>query len=169
MDESMDVDQETIDDCEQTSSSSGFLLWDCPVENCICQYRRYYDLQYHLDTGKHILKGVKMPLLDKAKTMFKTLTENDIQRTPITLQNFNIIQNINGISTVVLSKGWALPLPKTNTRFTELQKEYLIDAYNNGEETGFKSNPETLSLVMNIHIKSKIVFSFFTGNAVHQG
>jgi hypothetical protein len=39
-----------------------------------------------------------MPLLDKAKSMFKNLLESDTQRTPITLEN------TNGRSTVVLSK-----------------------------------------------------------------
>ncbi|CAF1372488.1 unnamed protein product [Rotaria sordida] len=87
-----------------------------------------------------------MVLLDKVKTMYKSLTENDNQRTPITLQNFNIVQNISEQSTVTLSKGWALSLPKTKTRFTDKQKKYLVDAYNDGEETRFKSKPETLSL-----------------------
>jgi len=65
-------------------------LWDCPAEDSI--------RQYHLNKGKHIAKGMIMPLLDKAKSMFKNLLESDTQRTPITLQN------TNGISTVVLSK-----------------------------------------------------------------
>jgi hypothetical protein len=66
------------------------LLWDSPVEDSICQY--------HLNKNKHIAKGVTMPLLDKAKSMFKNLLESDTQRTPITLEN------TNGRSTVVLSK-----------------------------------------------------------------
>ncbi|CAF5157176.1 unnamed protein product [Rotaria magnacalcarata] len=79
-----------------------------------------------------------MLLLDQAKTMFKSLTENDTHRSSVTLQNFNIIQDVNDKITNILSKGWALSLSKTNTRFTELQKKYLNDACIKGEETGFK-------------------------------
>ncbi|CAF5170585.1 unnamed protein product, partial [Rotaria magnacalcarata] len=79
-----------------------------------------------------------MLLLDQAKTMFKSLTENDTHRSSITLQNFNTIQDVNDKITNILSKGWALSLSKTNTRFTELQKKYLNDACIKGEETGFK-------------------------------
>ncbi|CAF4688789.1 unnamed protein product [Rotaria sp. Silwood1] len=142
VDESRDFDPETTDDFSATCRPSGFLFWDCPVEGCIQQYRRYYDLQCHLDKGKHIVKGAKTPLLDKANSMFKNLLENNAQRVPITLQNFNSVQNINRMSTVVLPKGWVLLLPKTKERFIELQKKYLIDVYNNGEETGFKSTTE---------------------------
>ncbi|CAF1589072.1 unnamed protein product [Rotaria magnacalcarata] len=145
--DSMDVDQE-VDNFSTPSSSSQSLLWDCPVENCIRQYRRYNDLQYHLDTGKHTIAGTKMLLLDQAKTMLKSLTENDTHRSSITLQNFNTIQDVNDKTTNILSKGWALSLSKINTRFTELQKKYLNDAYIKGEETGFKYNPDTLSLEM---------------------
>ncbi|CAF4119051.1 unnamed protein product [Rotaria sp. Silwood2] len=105
VDESTDFDPETTDDFSATCRPSGFLLWDCPVEGCIQQYRRNYDLQCHLDKGKYIVKGVKTSLLDKAKSMFKNILENDAQRVPITLQNFKSVQNFNRMSTVVLPKG----------------------------------------------------------------
>ena len=144
----MDIDQEIIDDCTEKPNSSGYLLWDCPMEGCIRQYRRYYDLQNHLDAQKHVLKKVKMPLLDKAKIMFKSLLENDNHRTPVTLQTFNTIRNIEEKCNVILSKGWALSLPRTNTRFTDAQKQYLTEVYDKGESSGLKSNPGTLSLVI---------------------
>ncbi|CAF3349549.1 unnamed protein product [Rotaria sp. Silwood2] len=155
----MDVDDDLIDHASEKSNSSEFLLWDCPVEGCIRQYRRYYDLQSHLDTGKHVLKKVKMPLLDKAKIIFQTLLENDNQRVPVRLQNFNTIVNTDGKWNVILSKGWALSSPRTNTRFTESQKQYLIDAYQDGENSGLKSNPETLSLMPFIKENSQFRFS----------
>ena len=112
VDEAMDVDLKINDDYVPSSNSMDILFWDCPMERCIRQYRRYYDLQSHLDSGKHIFKGTKMVLLDKAKVLFKSLTENDTQRTPISIQNFKTIRTTNDTLRDVLSKGWALATPE---------------------------------------------------------
>jgi hypothetical protein len=132
VDDSMDVDDDLIDHASEKANSSEFLLWDCRVEGCIRQYRRYYDLQSHLDTSKHVLKKVKMSLLDKTKIIFQTLLDNGNQRVHVRL---NTVVNTDGKWNVILSKGWALSSPRTNTRFTESQKQNTLSMYIRMEKT----------------------------------
>jgi len=46
-----------------------------------------------------------------------------------------------------LYQGCGLPTQKTHKRFNPNQKNYMIDAFNHGEQTGFKMNSSTVALV----------------------
>ncbi len=72
----------------------------------------------------------------------------------ILLHNFNVTQNVNStITKATLRQGWGLPSKRIQKRFNLNQKNYMIDAYNHGEETGFKINPSTLSLASKIIVR----------------
>lgn len=143
-DNQMDTNQSQDDPVNR----HGFYLWECTDERCILQFRRRSDRDSHLDTGKHKYESDAMPLIEKAKVMYQNRLENDIIQKNVLLQNFNVIQNfVPNLPTKSLYQGWGLPTQKTHKRFNPNQKNYMIDAFNHGEQTGFKMNSSTLALV----------------------
>lgn len=127
---------------------NGFCLWECTDENCVLQFRRRSDRDNHMDTGKHKYESNKMVLVEKAKFLYKDCLEKDIIQKAISCNNFNVVQNSDGTKIVnQLRQGWALPAKRVHKRFDSNQREYLIEAYEQGEITGFKMNPSTLSVV----------------------
>ena len=157
-DEDEDEDEEMIsnnDDRIDTNHSrenpvyrNGFCLWECTHERCVLQFRRRSDRDNHLDTGKHKFEPNKMILVEKAKHMYKDHLDKDIIQKNISLNNFDVLPDVDHAKIVhTLHQGWALPAKRVHKRFNANQKQYLIGAYEEGERTGFKVNPSTLSIV----------------------
>jgi hypothetical protein len=127
---------------------TGFYMWECTHERCILQFRRRSDRDNHLDTGRHKFESNKISVVEKAKSMYKNQLDSDTIKKNIALNNFTIVQNIDPTTTTkALRQGWGLPTRMIQKRFNVAQKKYMIDAYDHGEETGFKINPATLSIV----------------------
>jgi hypothetical protein len=141
----MDVDQPSI---EPRLLSSGFYLFDCTDPQCTKQFRRYSNLEKHLSTGKHVYISIAIPLLDRAKLLYKELIESDISRVPITLNQFNSITSTT--QTTKLNKrlqGWAIAIKKASTRFSNDVISFLTAAFDEGVATGNKWEPVALSQV----------------------
>lgn len=144
LDNEMDITQFE----ENPVNHHGFDLWECTDERCILQFRRRSDRDSHMDTGKHKYESNKITLVEKAKYLFRDNLENDKMQKNIPLQNFNISQPlVSNQSNTSLPEGWALPTQKPPKRFNDNQRTYMTDAYDRGEQTGFKTNPATLALV----------------------
>ena len=123
-------------------------MLECTHERCILQFRRRSDRDNHMDTGKHKFEPNKMSLVEKAKIMYKNRLENENMQRHVPLSNFTLVQNVApSTNRKVLHQGWARPSKKVSTRFNFNQKQFMIDAYDQGERTGFKINPATLALV----------------------
>ena len=169
-DEDEDEDEETS--CDENNHmtnqsldnpvyQNGFCLWECTDERCVLQFRRRSDRDNHLDMGKHKFEPNKMVLVEKAKLMYKSHLDRDIIQKNVTLNNFDIVQSVDQKKIVNTShQGWALPAKRVNKRFNSNQREYLINAYDEGEKTGFKMNPSTLSIVSVPSIGNRIILFF---------
>ena len=127
---------------------SGFDIWECTHERCILQFRRRSDRDNHMDTGKHKFEPNKTNLVEKAKIMYRNRLENEKMQRHVPLSNFTVLQNVDSPKDrKTLHQGWALPSRKVSKRFNFNQKQFMIDAYDQGERSGFKINPATLAIV----------------------
>lgn len=127
---------------------TGFSMWECTHERCILQFRRRSDRDNHMDTGTHKFEPNKVVLVEKAKMLYKSRLENDNIHKHIPLSYVTGTQGGDSLTRIKpLNQGWALPTKKLSKRFNLNQKSFMIDAYDQGEKTGFKMNPTSLSLV----------------------
>lgn len=144
-------DDDRIDTSQYHDSlinSSGFDMSECTHERCILQFRHRLDCGNHMDIGKHKFESNKMSSIEKAKTMYKNRLENENMQKHVPLRNFTVIQNVHpSISRKVLRQGGALPAKKVSKRFNFNQKQFMVNAYDQGERTGSKINSATLALV----------------------
>ena len=141
----MDLDESLA---EPRLLSTGFYIFDCTDPQCIKQFRRYSNLENHLLTGKHIYKSTKIPLVDRAKLLYKQLIENDTSRIPITLNQLNsTFPTDELLLTNQLMQGWALPRKKPPTRYSNDVVSFLTAAFDEGVSTSKKWDPAALSQV----------------------
>ena len=117
------------------------VLFSCPNEGCVKVYERYSSLEKHMSFGKCRMLPEKETLLDKAKTTYHALLQEDVS-TAKTLRGTSEVETTDGTS---LPEGWALKTAKKSTRFNEAQKKYLEEKFNLGQQTGHKQNPERVA------------------------
>ncbi len=99
----MDTNQPQDDPVNHT----GFYMLECTHESCTLQFHQRSDRDNHLDTGKHKFEAGKMPLIEKAKVMYKNRLDNDAINKSILLHNFNVTQNVDPtITKTTLRQGW---------------------------------------------------------------
>ena len=141
----MEVDQLSL---QPRLLSSGFYLFDCVHPKCIKQFRRYFNLEKHLTIGKHVFTPTTLPLLDRAKLLYKEQIENDSNRVSISLNQFNKFLSTNTPSIgTIRSQGWALLLKKPPTHYSSDVVNFLENAFDEGAMTGNKWDPTALSQV----------------------
>ncbi|CAF3928825.1 unnamed protein product [Rotaria sp. Silwood2] len=102
----------------------GFDMWECTYERYILQFCRRSDRDNHVDTGKHKLEPYVVPMIEKAKLMYKNCLHNDNVQKNVPLNNFTVIQDVNSANTTKnLQQGWALPSKKIQKRFNSNKKK----------------------------------------------
>ncbi|CAF3310118.1 unnamed protein product [Rotaria sp. Silwood2] len=142
----MEVDQLSL---QPRLLPSGFYLFDCPHPKCIKQFRRYFNLEKHLTIGKHVFMQTTVPLLDRAKLLYKELIDNDSNRISISLNQFNnLISTTTSSIGTIRSQGWALPQKKPPTHYSSDVVNFLESAFNEGVVTDNKWDPAALSQEM---------------------
>ncbi|XP_013404412.1 uncharacterized protein LOC106169495 [Lingula anatina] len=116
-------------------------LFTCPEPNCITTFTKHKNLLRHLDTGIHSTKA-KVCLSDRVKISYATEIEQKCVQLP------HVNTGHTSLNANTLDTGWALKSRREVKRFTEQQKEYLTQKFNDGERSGIKSNPEDVAIEM---------------------
>ena len=115
------------------------MLFPCPEEGCVKAYSHFTYLQAHLDTGRHKMVLEQETMYDKAMKLYACkLTEGHV-RIPSLESNMQ-----TGDGSSPLKKGWALKTKK-RARFSDKQRQYLTEQFQNGEESGRKCDPQEVS------------------------
>ena len=121
------------------------MLFPCPEEGCVKAYSHFTYLQAHLDTGRHKMVLEQETLYDKAMKLYACkLTEGHV-RIPSPESNMQ-----TGDGSSPLKKGWALKTIKKRARFSDKQRQYLTEQFQNGEENGRKCGPQEVSKSMGL-------------------
>ena len=108
-------------------------------------------METHIASGKHKYQPKKLSILDNAAHLYKTQLENAANTSSGAFTKMPIVPSSSVTSIIppnALRQGWALPEAKSSIRFTKEQIEFLVDKFNDGEETGRKWDPTAVSLVM---------------------
>ena len=132
---------------EQSLPPTSNELFACPEEGCTTSYQRFSSLQRHLDCGKHVRALESETMLDKAVRGYAARLESQFTRVP----QFGEDATVTNVSTRQphLKMGWALKLAQTSrARFTDKQKEYLVNKFLVGETTGQKANAVQVARAM---------------------
>jgi hypothetical protein len=108
-------------------------------------YRSIDRCEDHIASGKHVYPTEKACLLDVAVRTFKTETDKFVSKSTITLP-MNTTFTLP-MSSSCLLEGWALPQPKVNKRFTSEQIAFMVEKYDEGEQSGNKWNPVAVASV----------------------
>jgi len=153
------IDSAVISNVEENmmeiDSESGqrFVTFDCPDPRCIRQFRRESNLHAHLIYENHKYMPIKHSLLDNARIIYQQRVESDQRINGRALNNFIIVASTTPSSLNPLHEGWAIFRPKTNRAFTQKQRTYLTDKYNEGEQTGGKWDPAAVAQVRFVFIE----------------
>ena len=113
----------------------------CEEEGCVAFFPTQSDLQVHTDTGRHIIVMERESILDLARKKWaEKVTGVQLShcagKTGVTQE---------GSGTVTLSRkeplqGWALKKQRKGQRATPNVKNFLLEKFNSGVETGNSTN-----------------------------
>ena len=123
--------------CEETASA----LFSCPEEGCTKVYRSNRDLVSHLDLSKHQYKLHRETQYDHIRRQWAAKCSSLQTKIPETHKTSSA-STANSSSSV--PRGWALKARKCST-FTEQVKDFLLELFLVGEETGRKLTPPDAS------------------------
>ena len=113
----------------------------CEKEGCVTFFPTQNDLQVHMDTGRHIMVMERESILDLAR---KKWTE---KATGIQLSHFagkaGVTQEGSGTATLSRKEplqSWALKKQRKGQRATQNVKNFLLEKFSSGVETGNSTN-----------------------------
>ena len=135
--ENISHETSTSDDQKATS------LFYCPVEGCLKTFLRSSILQHHVLTGDHVIHSERENMYERAKQGYAKRLEEGFKANLTLETKFELYPGQNK-----LNQGWALKSCKSRSRFSEKQKEFLDEIFEEGERTGVKANPDTVALTM---------------------
>ena len=166
--ENKDIQDEEEADFEGYGSKGVFL---CPKTPCKCEYINYKNLEKHLvhgickidlrdkSQGDEITEmyisafgmsaieecGMKNEVIDAVNHMENLKEPNiDLSLPRVTVDMFTVGVPIQSQFKV----GFALPFPRTSTKFTANQEDYLYDLFEAGIESKKKANPAEVEVDM---------------------
>ncbi len=114
-------------------------LFSCSEEGCVKSYQRHVDLLHHLDCGEHKRELEKETFPDKIVLGYAERLEGQFVYKPTTESGSGTSDGTSRRTKPLLSMGWALKTGQdTRSRFTEKQKNYLIQKFEIGEYSGMK-------------------------------
>lgn len=111
----------------------------CPEINCTKEFTTFRGLQRHLDVGRHKLKVQEESLPDHVKPRWADAC------TAVISKNISVPLTSGTASESVKSMGWASKASQKVVQFTEKVKEYLLEAFYQGENTGHKADPSDVA------------------------
>ena len=132
-------------DNDESSDTDDDTLFTCSEDGCVKTFQRFSSLQKHLDGGKHNYVLERECFLDKAMLRY---AENLESGSASIEEKVEEIAEESGRMPSVVNMGWALKHTSTSRRLNKKQKEYLIDIFLRGEQTGQKADPIEVSQSM---------------------
>lgn len=115
-------------------------MFVCPEEGCMSSFKTSSNLDAHLIVGcKNDHAELRsMPDMCKLKYCSK-LSSGAFSSANSQLLSTEV--EADNCTSPVKEMGWALKVHKPKTRFTEDQKQFLLDRFNAGKVTGRKEDP----------------------------
>jgi hypothetical protein len=151
-DSSIDKQQMDVDDTFVVGQRSpAFVTFDCPEPHCVMQFRREERLHAHLLLGSHKNLIPSFRLLDKAIIMYKEGLESDKYKHVPILPAVTMSASSSTTVNDTLAEGWALFRSRPRVPFTVIQRSYLDQKYNDGEESGAKWDAASVAQARHFH------------------
>ncbi|CAF3693675.1 unnamed protein product [Rotaria sp. Silwood1] len=131
-DENMDVDDFNVN---KTESAQTYVkqnnIYQCDVEEgCNAEFIKFGNYINHILIGKHCHVEEKFSLKDTAMKMYHSKLE-EVENRRIVSVDMNLTEAVANEANL-LPKGWALPVRKPNTEFSEKQRRYLKEKFDEG-------------------------------------
>lgn len=132
-------------------------IFTCPEEGCVQTFLRYSSMQRHLDCGRHRRAVERDTLFDKAAVGYAQKLEMHYQAHP----QINCSEQ-PPFTTSTLPQGWALKSSTSKrARFTEKQRKFMVDKFQQGESSGRKIDPASVarSILTAVDSRGNHIFS----------
>ncbi|CAF1341416.1 unnamed protein product [Didymodactylos carnosus] len=128
-------DEDTVKDADDPHTA----LYDCIEEGCVQKFLKYGNFVRHLLAEKHHRVIEKYSLADTAIKTYQSKLEkvDDCQMVSILLE-MSTFDKSQYQHIPKLDQGWALPKPRIATKFTDKQKQYLTNKFNDGITRGIR-------------------------------
>ena len=140
---------EVTSEGEESISKDG--IFTCPEEGCVQTFLRYSSMQRHLDCGRHKRAVERDTLLDKAAVGYAQKLEVQCQPNP----QLRCSEQPPSM-TDALPQGWALKSSTSKrARFTDKQRKFLADKFQQGESSGRKIDPASVARSMLTAVDSR--------------
>ncbi|CAF4715043.1 unnamed protein product, partial [Rotaria sp. Silwood2] len=159
-DEIMDVDNCDVQEGQSSQNCNKQKnIYECDIEpGCVAEFVKFGNYMNHIIIGKHRCVVEKLSMKDTAMKMYHSKLEEVENRRIISI-DMNLVDIVDA-ETTPLSKGWALPIHKLNTKFSDKQREYLMRKFNEGISEGNHWKPkEVASDMETLKENNKFYFS----------
>ncbi|CAF1548365.1 unnamed protein product [Adineta ricciae] len=106
-------------------------IYTCDVEpGCISEFMTFGRYMNHIVIGSHKRKTEKLSFKDTAMKMYHTKLEEFENRRIVSMELH--LSDMTDVDATPPSEGWALPVRKPKTEFTDKQREYLTKKFDEG-------------------------------------
>ena len=128
---------------EDDTRGAAEAVFTCPEEGCTQTFLRHSSVQRHLDCGKHKRALARETLLYRAAVTYAEILQGQTAGVP---ELNTVTRPVSPHCDSTLPVGWALKSGSSRrVRFTPSQKSYLDEKFRLGEQSGQKSDPESVS------------------------
>lgn len=149
-DDSNEADAEQEDTEILSSLQAATALFPCPEPGCTRIYQHERTLDTHLETGNHRIRPERISLRDAAIGAYKEQLEG--LRLPENMPSISdTLESIVGsteFASPAEEMGWALRSRRRGSAFDPAVRKYLTEAFEEGESTGRKLDPQTVAKAM---------------------
>lgn len=120
----------------------------CTEPGCIQTFRKPSTLEKHLAVGNHLYHSLNGSADVAMELWAEKCSDSVFYNQSHLIQSSSISSKDNQVHTCVsnLKTGWALKLDRKFVRFSLGVKKFVKDIFDDGEKTGKKANPVSVSL-----------------------
>ncbi|CAG2256851.1 unnamed protein product [Mytilus edulis] len=135
----------TASSASSSSTQQSEDIFTCTNDGCTASFNSHQDFNNHLILDNCEIHSERVSKADVLKTKYvDKLAESQVNSKEITLTgNCGEMEGEHH-----LSRGWAIKTDRKNKRFSDNQKNFLIERFNIGLQTGHKEDPENVAVVM---------------------
>ena len=130
------------------------LIFGCNDSTCILTFKTEREAQAHMDTGNHVRELESVSLFDNIRmkwaervTGIHSVVSQSLVTTAVVLETG---EQVAESARRTPDMGWALKVTREKRRFEEKVKTFLIDKFENGERSGNKADPSSVSKEMKV-------------------
>jgi hypothetical protein len=134
-------------------------VFECTIPGCVKAFKRYENLNLHLETGKHnnnienetVYDKIRGDWAEKFMTIDMRPQGKQKSRTKAAVAeptHETLVTSASHSTAAEYKMGWALKQGVASARFSKKVREYLIAKFDAGEKTGRKANPGDVEMEM---------------------